>query len=183
MRRGWAISTSRISLVRAAVRCRAGMSATSLGSTLTSAWMCGPKPSLSAAQREAVVLPSLVRGIGGASIGRGGHPRWSALLHLAANLPEVDRILVNPAIKRQLCDEVRGDRSWLRLMRPWYGHAAHMHIRFRCPPISTTASRLLSRRPVTAVTQRFNGGSTSWTCRRSHRRRITHHRCRQPAGQ
>jgi penicillin-insensitive murein DD-endopeptidase len=29
---------------------------------------------------------------------------------------------------------VQGDRSWLRLMRPWYGHAAHMHIRFRCPP-------------------------------------------------
>jgi penicillin-insensitive murein DD-endopeptidase len=28
---------------------------------------------------------------------------------------------------------VRGDRSWLRLMRPWYDHAAHMHIRFRCP--------------------------------------------------
>jgi len=55
------------------------------------------------------------------------------LLRLAAGLPEVDRILVNPAIKRQLCDEVQGDRSWLRLMRPWYGHAAHMHIRFRCP--------------------------------------------------
>jgi penicillin-insensitive murein endopeptidase len=41
---------------------------------------------------------------------------------------------VNPAIKRQLCYEVRGDRTWLRLIRPWYGHAAHMHIRFRCPP-------------------------------------------------
>jgi penicillin-insensitive murein endopeptidase len=45
----------------------------------------------------------------------------------------VDRILINPAIKRQLCNEVRGDRTWLRLMRPWYDHAAHMHIRFRCP--------------------------------------------------
>jgi penicillin-insensitive murein endopeptidase len=55
------------------------------------------------------------------------------LLRLAASLPDVDRILVNPAIKRQLCQEVTGDRSWLRLMRPWYGHAAHMHIRFRCP--------------------------------------------------
>ena len=56
------------------------------------------------------------------------------LLHIAADLPEVDRILVNPAIKRQLCREVSGDRTWLRLIRPWYGHAAHMHIRFRCPP-------------------------------------------------
>lgn len=62
---------------------------------------------------------------------------WSAqdmeLLRLAAGLPDVDRILVNPAIKQQLCREVTGDRSWLRLIRPWYGHAAHMHIRFRCP--------------------------------------------------
>lgn len=62
---------------------------------------------------------------------------WSAreteLLKMAAELPDVDRILVNPAIKQQLCREVTGDRSWLRLIRPWYGHAAHMHIRFRCP--------------------------------------------------
>jgi penicillin-insensitive murein DD-endopeptidase len=92
-----------------------------------------PKPMLTAAGREAVELPSLVR----ADL-RGVDPaRWTpgvvTLLHLAASLPEVDRILINPAIKRQLCMEVQGDRSWLRLMRPWYGHAAHMHIRFRCP--------------------------------------------------
>ena len=29
---------------------------------------------------------------------------------------------------------VTGDRSWLHLVRPWYGHTAHMHIHFRCPP-------------------------------------------------
>ena len=39
----------------------------------------------------------------------------------------------DPAIKQQLCREGTGDRSWLHLIRPWYGHAAHMHIRFRCP--------------------------------------------------
>jgi penicillin-insensitive murein endopeptidase len=93
----------------------------------------GPKHPLSAAERESVELPSLVR-----ADGRGVEPgRWGTgvvtLLHLAAGLPEVDRILINPPIKRQLCEEVRGDRTWLRLMRPWYGHAAHMHIRFRCP--------------------------------------------------
>ena len=92
-----------------------------------------PKRALTAVERETVELPSLVR-----ADRRGVDPaRWTAdqvtLLHLAANLPEVDRILINPAIKRQLCEEVRGDRAWLRLMRPWYGHAAHMHIRFRCP--------------------------------------------------
>ncbi|HQT76689.1 MAG TPA: penicillin-insensitive murein endopeptidase [Rhodopila sp.] len=60
-------------------------------------------------------------------------PREITLLHMAANLPDVDRILVNPAIKQALCREVTGDRHWLHLIRPWYGHAAHMHIRFRCP--------------------------------------------------
>jgi penicillin-insensitive murein DD-endopeptidase len=92
-----------------------------------------PKHALTAAEREAVELPSLVR-----SDQRGVDPaRWTpdeiTLLRLAASLPEVDRILINPAIKRQLCEEVRGDRSWLRLLRPWYDHSAHMHIRFRCP--------------------------------------------------
>jgi penicillin-insensitive murein DD-endopeptidase len=88
---------------------------------------------LSAAERETVELPSLVR-----PDQRGVDPvRWTpqavTLLRLAAGLPDVDRILINPAIKRRLCDEVQGDRAWLRLMRPWYDHAAHMHIRFRCP--------------------------------------------------
>jgi len=92
-----------------------------------------PRPPLSAADRETVELPGLVR-----ADGRGVEPsRWSAsvvtVLHLAASLPGVDRVLVNPAIKRQLCQDVTGDRSWLRLIRPWYGHAAHMHIAFRCP--------------------------------------------------
>jgi penicillin-insensitive murein endopeptidase len=92
-----------------------------------------PKPTLGAAGREAVELPSMVR-----ADQRGVDPgHWTpdvvTLLHLAADLPEVDRILINPAIKQQLCETVRGDRSWLRLMRPWYDHAAHMHIRFRCP--------------------------------------------------
>ena len=92
-----------------------------------------PKHTLTAAEREMVELPSLVlpdqRAVDPA--------RWSTaeitLLHLAASLPDVDRILISPAIKRQLCNEVTGDRSWLRLIRPWYDHSAHMHIHFRCP--------------------------------------------------
>jgi len=91
------------------------------------------RPPLSDARRESIELRSMVR-----TDGRDVDPSaWSpleiTLLHMAAGLPEVDRILVNPAIKQQLCREVSGDRSWLHLIRPWYGHAAHMHIRFRCP--------------------------------------------------
>jgi penicillin-insensitive murein endopeptidase len=91
------------------------------------------KPPLTPATRETVELPSMVasdqRGVDAARFG----PDTIALLKLAAGLPGVDRVLVNPAIKRQLCTDVRTDRSWLRLIRPWWGHAAHMHIHFRCP--------------------------------------------------
>jgi penicillin-insensitive murein endopeptidase len=92
-----------------------------------------PHPLLPAAAREAIDPPSLVR-----PDGRGVDPaRWRPehieLLRLAAGLPGVDRIFVNPAIKRALCEQVGGDRSWLHLIRPWWGHASHMHIRFRCP--------------------------------------------------
>jgi penicillin-insensitive murein DD-endopeptidase len=92
-----------------------------------------PRPVLTPATRETVELPSLVRADQrGVEMSRWS-PRVIQLLKMAADLPDVDRILVNPAIKRQLCQDVTGDRSWLRLIRPWYGHAAHMHIRFRCP--------------------------------------------------
>lgn len=92
-----------------------------------------PHPVLPPAEREAIEPASLVR-----ADGRAVDPeRWSAgvvtLIRLAAGLPRVDRVLVNPAIKRQLCVEATGDRSWLRLVRPWWGHASHMHIRFLCP--------------------------------------------------
>jgi penicillin-insensitive murein endopeptidase len=92
-----------------------------------------PKPPLTATIRETVELPSMVS----ADLRSVDPAHWApgvvTLLHLAATLPGVDRILVNAAIKRQLCTEVQGDRTWLRLIRPWYDHAAHMHIHFRCP--------------------------------------------------
>ncbi|HEY1413820.1 MAG TPA: penicillin-insensitive murein endopeptidase [Rhodopila sp.] len=88
---------------------------------------------LSDSARETVELHSLVRADGRGVDPEVWSPREIGLLRMAAALPEVDRILVNPAIKQQLCREVTGDRSWLHLIRPWYGHSAHMHIRFRCP--------------------------------------------------
>jgi penicillin-insensitive murein endopeptidase len=93
-----------------------------------------PKPPLTPAQRDAVEVEPLVT-----PDGRGVDPAlWSpgiaGLIRLATDLPGVDRLLVNPAIKRQLCLDVTGDRAWLHRVRPWYGHTAHMHIHFRCPP-------------------------------------------------
>src|SRR6201994_1575562 len=55
----------------------------------------------------------------------------------AAQEPAVQRIFVNPAIKKALCREAKGDRSWLSKVRPWWGHNYHFHIRITCPQGST----------------------------------------------
>lgn len=51
----------------------------------------------------------------------------------AASYPQVERVFVNPAIKKKLCDTWRGDRSLLGKVRPVYGHDSHFHIRMHCP--------------------------------------------------
>ncbi len=95
--------------------------------------VAGPHPVLSVSARDAMEPPSLVRPDGrGVDLSR-WRPEHITLIHIAATQPGVDRVLVNAAIKRQLCQQVTGDRSWLRRVRPWYGHASHMHVHFSCP--------------------------------------------------
>jgi penicillin-insensitive murein DD-endopeptidase len=60
-------------------------------------------------------------------------PGHLAVIRDAALEPGVQRIFVNAAIKKALCREVKGDKSWLSKVRPWYGHDYHFHIRMRCP--------------------------------------------------
>jgi penicillin-insensitive murein DD-endopeptidase len=57
-----------------------------------------------------------------------------AVIRDAAQEPAVQRIFVNAAIKKALCREAKGDRSWLSKVRPWWGHDYHFHIRMKCPP-------------------------------------------------
>ncbi|WP_287255808.1 penicillin-insensitive murein endopeptidase [Mesorhizobium sp.] len=61
-------------------------------------------------------------------------PEHTRLLKRAASYAEVERILVNPGIKKKLCDTVKGDRGWLRKVRPFWGHDYHFHIRIGCQP-------------------------------------------------
>ncbi len=96
-----------------------------------------PKPVLAPEARESVDLPSMLLPDGSAiDPARFGAPQVK-LLRLAASDPKVDRILVHPAIKRALCQGVggagAGNRSWLRRIRPWYGHDEHFHVRLDCP--------------------------------------------------
>ncbi|TWI26696.1 penicillin-insensitive murein endopeptidase [Mesorhizobium tianshanense] len=68
-------------------------------------------------------------------------PAHMRLLRRAASYPEVERILVNPGIKKKLCDTVKGDRAWLRKVRPFWGHDYHFHIRIGCQPGSPNCKR------------------------------------------
>ena len=58
----------------------------------------------------------------------------SAIMIAAAD-PVVARIFVHPVIKRELCHNVTGAaRTWLKKVRPWWGHDSHFHVRLACPP-------------------------------------------------
>lgn len=60
-------------------------------------------------------------------------PGHFAVLKTAAQDRDVERVLVNAAIKKALCREATGDRSWLQKVRPWWGHDYHFHVRIGCP--------------------------------------------------
>lgn len=71
------------------------------------------------------------------------HERWNIAyrdaLQLFALSAKTDRIFVNPVIKQYLC-RTESDRTWLRKLRPWWGHDAHFHVRLHCPPDSPQCS-------------------------------------------
>ena len=96
-----------------------------------------PKPAMPPAAREDVPLPSMLTANGKALDPAQFSARQVSLLRLAATDPRVDRIFVNPVIKRALCQgqfgAAVGERSWLHRLRPWYGHDDHFHVRLACP--------------------------------------------------
>ena len=64
-------------------------------------------------------------------------PAWTEaipkLLALAAGDPSVDRIFVDPGIKKMLCDGPLAKASWQARLRPWWNHHDHFHVRLKCP--------------------------------------------------
>ena len=55
------------------------------------------------------------------------------LIKRAASYPEVERVLVHPAIKQVLCYAAGDNRRWLDKVRPYWGHDEHIHVRIGCP--------------------------------------------------
>ncbi|MDG1117289.1 MAG: penicillin-insensitive murein endopeptidase [Flavimaricola sp.] len=70
----------------------------------------------------------------GAYINSAWTPQHMAIMRQAASDPRVDRIFVFAGAKVAMCNAATGDRSWLRKIRPWYGHNYHFHVRLSCPP-------------------------------------------------
>ena len=61
-------------------------------------------------------------------------PADVAFIKTAAEQPEVERVFVNAAIKKEICRvEDKQKHAWLEKVRPWYGHADHIHVRLKCP--------------------------------------------------
>ena len=91
---------------------------------------------LSAAAREKLAPPAVVDVKTHEKTGA-----WTAkilpLLALAAADPAVDRIFVNPGIKKRVCEDATTARApWQARLRPWWNHHDHFHVRLKCPPDS-----------------------------------------------
>ncbi|HTV71716.1 MAG TPA: penicillin-insensitive murein endopeptidase [Rhizobiaceae bacterium] len=93
-----------------------------------------PSKTLSATERENMSAISVIKQGGLTVDERIWTPEHAKLLKRAASYEEVERILVHPGIKKKLCETVTGERSWLRKVRPFWGHDYHFHIRIGCQP-------------------------------------------------
>jgi len=93
-----------------------------------------PKLKLSRNEREEMSAVMMVREDRRDIDPRVWTPTHLAVIRAAAREPSVERIFVNAAIKKALCREAKGDRSWLSKVRPMWGHDYHFHIRIKCPP-------------------------------------------------
>lgn len=87
---------------------------------------------LSDAQRETMSAPSMV-----VPDFERLTPAWdpdeTEVLREAASRPEVERIFVDPVVKKAVCARHAG-AAWVGKLRPWWAHDDHFHVRLACAP-------------------------------------------------
>ncbi|RBP16186.1 penicillin-insensitive murein endopeptidase [Roseiarcus fermentans] len=91
-----------------------------------------PDRTLSREEREAMSAVDMVREDGLAVDRSHWSEAQAGVIRAAAEEPEVERIFVNPAIKKALCETHAGE-PWMTKVRPFWGHNYHFHIRIKCP--------------------------------------------------
>jgi len=87
---------------------------------------------LSETERENISSISMRRASGAYVNSEWTEDHWR-VVRAAARDPRVARIFIFPGAKVWMCDNETGDRSYLRNIRPWYGHHYHFHVRLSCP--------------------------------------------------
>ena len=96
-------------------------------------WMLPPKRlNLSRSEREKISSISMRRS-NGAYVNSSWTRQHHEILKAAAKDSRVARIFVFPGAKVQMCKDEKGNRAWLRKVRPWWGHHYHFHVRLNCP--------------------------------------------------
>ena len=96
-------------------------------------WMLPPQRlDLSRSARENISSQSMRRA-NGAYVNAHWGASHHAIIEAAAKDPRVARIFIFPGAKLQMCKDAKGNRDWLRKLRPWWGHHAHFHVRLACP--------------------------------------------------
>jgi penicillin-insensitive murein DD-endopeptidase len=96
-----------------------------------------PDHTLTRAEREEMSAVNMVTE-DGLSVDRA---HWTArqagIIQAAAEEPEVERIFVNAAIKKALCETAHG-QPWMTKVRAYWGHNYHFHVRIACPAGDTS---------------------------------------------
>ncbi len=96
-------------------------------------WML-PADNLRLSRREREKISSVsLRRAKGAYINDKFTRQHMEIMKAAAKDKRTARIFVFPGAKVAMCNAEKGNRRWLRKIRPWYGHHYHFHVRLACP--------------------------------------------------
>lgn len=99
-------------------------------------WLPMPNRTLGMAEREQLSSQTVVRADRLDVDSKVWSPAHAAILRAASQREDVQRVFVNPAIKKALCRDY-GGQDWLSKIRPTSGHDYHFHVRLHCPPGDT----------------------------------------------
>ena len=101
-------------------------------------WML-PANNLKLSRREREKISSIsLRRAKGTYINDKFTPQHMEIMKAAAKDKRTARIFVFPGAKVAMSNAEKGNRRWLRKIRPWYGHHYHFHVRLACLCFSTS---------------------------------------------